>query len=72
MAFAVTLLVVRSLGLCFAIFWAFDTFAWWKLVVVGFGVVLVGMQVRKVRQQAERDRALTVARRAGRGGETHA
>ncbi len=57
MAFYVTLLVVRVVGLSFAVLWTVDQFAWWKLVLVGFGVALVWMQVRKVQAQEARDRA---------------
>ena len=57
MAFYVTLLVVRLVGLSFAVLWTIDQFAWWKLVLVGFGVALVWMQVRKVQAQEARDRA---------------
>ena len=66
MAFTVTLLVVRVLGFNFAVWWTMDQFAWWKLIVVGLGAVLVGMQIRNVRRQAARDQALTEARRRDR------
>ncbi|MDE3106303.1 MAG: hypothetical protein KGK08_14125 [Acidobacteriota bacterium] len=51
------------MGLVLAILWAADPFAWWKLSAVAFMLLLVAMQVQRVRRQNQRDQALRQQRR---------